>query len=400
MALKPGRNHPCPCGSGKKQWNCCGANQSTPFNEAELYKSVQPVDPRIKYSPVPEEEQRSLRTQLVRFFSDDCLPITPAWPSSRKAELRRRTVSFIGQRVTLPVLHIMPNEMYSKAVEPFPAAGNALYWNEIDKRVHFFRGHILEAIRDRFLAVLRAGDDYVTGACCLRQALELACHAACCQWILTTAYNQLAKGLPSTKSRTWIQSKELEDFAITLAAWPRKALLSVGELLGKDAGQVCEAAYSKAMCNPTTDKVLGVAHTLAKFYDEGKGVGVTNCAVAVKMLDLRHKFLCGFVHATPMVYRNAPPAPLSLEDAQVAYRSVCGDVFGGVLDVLEGLFLRPELDGVLFQNVTQPFRLKPGEKIDCRIECTFGWVKDFMNRYKAEVSIITSGGKVTLFERK
>lgn len=66
MSKKPGRNDPCPCGSGKKFKKCCGLNESPSFLIPESERTGTPFDDYMEVMPL-----LGLYTQKIRQFEED-----------------------------------------------------------------------------------------------------------------------------------------------------------------------------------------------------------------------------------------------------------------------------------------------------------------------------------------
>ena len=66
MPNKPGRNDPCPCGSGKKYKKCCGLNESPSFLIPESERTGTPYDDYMEVMPL-----LGLYAQKVRQFEPD-----------------------------------------------------------------------------------------------------------------------------------------------------------------------------------------------------------------------------------------------------------------------------------------------------------------------------------------
>ena len=95
--MKPGRNDPCPCGSGRKYKHCCLAKDTAPSSNELLWRRLR----RDLDGLLPE-----LLAESVRHFGRTGLRI-------------RRMLASCGRRLAFFVLHLMHEQtMFSHVVFP------------------------------------------------------------------------------------------------------------------------------------------------------------------------------------------------------------------------------------------------------------------------------------------
>jgi hypothetical protein len=205
---KIGRNHPCPCGSGKKYKNCCLSNPKETSREKlidpyfrllstkgiPVVSGMQDVPKEIEYLPV--EDQTDQKDLLDRYFKNPSLRVSPKLDELRLIRIKKRCEQWLLYKPKAFFPQLMPLDKYNNLYSQSPRIACSIYWNEIDQYVFYFRIKIINKIRDTIIRLLKLDNDYATIFFLTRQILELTYHAISYQWILSRAYNVIS--LPDT----------------------------------------------------------------------------------------------------------------------------------------------------------------------------------------------------------
>jgi len=115
---KVGRNHPCPCGSGKKYKHCCLARDeaaATADREQQQHRIAAPVDaPRASWRPVVDDDGERLDQ-----MSNDAVDLIHAGKLDEAEQLCRRLLDDFPD---LPDGHMRLGQLFRARGEPKKAA--------------------------------------------------------------------------------------------------------------------------------------------------------------------------------------------------------------------------------------------------------------------------------------
>jgi len=357
----------------------------------------------IELRRLPDEELKKLGPLTERCIGTVRKRNLPAWPKERLDSLDALLRDLLQETAVPYTAKPYHGERFDQWLERDPIVSTLIYWNDIDQYIHMFRGCIRWQIADRLQAFLANQDDFRTGFGISRQLMELTCHAIACQFMITLFHQHLVARQSDIEKVPIVFSGSFENFVLAITCWDKKQGKRLGKRVNKKLFDGPE--YHKAICNPTTDKLIGVTKFVAGNFDEKKRNHGRSLVEAVTKLEESYRYMCAFVHPTAMsfpidkVYLAGENVPRE-DDIVLSCLLTFLEILENSNHLMHCMFFDQDFDRIRLAEtmVRSAYRYNGDPNPPQNLDVPF--IDDFMKRYKPDVVIETGYGEAVVFQRQ
>lgn len=321
---KPGRNDPCPCGSGKKFKVCCAGSRAVDSWVEARARWSHLSDLQELRGSLESEAKRELEASVRRVVDPDA----------------------VGGVLGVASICAEPPPLLTLAVDEFAKLDLAdrftVYWGELDTTFWWVRSrtrNLMGALLRRLLAHPDPAD-----APLLRQLVELAIWSAFYSWAVTWSYNVLCRSFLDAKQQfAVLQCADLENFVRGAVAEGDRRLtagrLAAGEAVQRaDPATVAEISATFAKQRTALRLMLEMR---ARTRTEAQRI-----EPHLDVLEDAYDYLCGLTHVTPI---------LILGNESERYRKVFASVCAHLPAFMMNTAWQPDLLGLSFLERLWPF---------------------------------------------
>lgn len=236
----------------------------------------------------------------------------------------------------------------------------------------------------------------------LRQLLESACHAICYQALVSSISSRFLNSPFELCKFGLIVCEDLEGLLIAITCINGKQLKKMEAILEKRF--LVSATCNSKECDVPNDKLFAMTRFLAKEFDKSEFCKGLSLRPVVSRLHKSYKFLCQFLHPTPLLYPisvkygGARSMPRD-EDRELVAAITFLETLEGIDSLLSELLFARRLQIAKFGELCFLTSFASQEKK------TIGYVElpiiqNFMSRYKNELVFDDIEGPITVFSRK
>jgi hypothetical protein len=409
-----GRNAPCFCNSGKKYKYCCGAlklsgtgikeDAGTKLAEVKEYVQQQgliisPSEVTIEKcsSEVSSKADQSLDLLLSRVKKAGL----GSWPEMRLKKVDEITRNLVHNTSSIFTFYPLHPESYSRLITKNVCLAGYFYWNDIDCYIHEFRTQVRRFFSDRIHAFLRNATDIPTGMAILRQVLEVTWHAISYQALISFEHSRVLRSVSELKKCNLVQHGDLEDLVMTITCVNREQVKMLGSIINKS--YTIPSSHNACSSDIPNDKLFAFASYVTQLYDQSEFYDGTSLNGLVLSMRKLYKFLCQFLHPTPLLFPIGAKFNRSVdrprdEDKELAAALSFLELVECSHCLLNNLLFSKRLQIAKFADFLFMISyLSPARKVMGEIKNPL--LKNFMNRYKPEIIFQLPEGPATIFKR-
>ena len=227
------------------------------------------------------------------------LPVASATTKMRMDSLRGALRFFLGHDLDYTYRQSLDADLFGQLA---PSVASIVYWGELDDLRRHIKACAFTITASRLRSAIGGGSDVETTAFWLRQAIEVSYWALYSTYGAQIAYAQIRQVLKETGNAALIDSDELERF---LRGWfaPKLDRLAAGSRAARQRVPIRGTGGQVDGNEALIDKQMKAA----RFFAEqcGKEFGI-ELATEVDSLHDAYRYLCGWVHITPLVVLSHP----------------------------------------------------------------------------------------------
>ncbi len=298
QVTSPGRNEPCPCGSGKKFKRCHGSGlsqASTTLDDrfAAVEQMISGKFALVARGDIDREHVDALVHAAVermkgtapRFDYDAAVRVLPRYMRQEPAP------------ITGGAMHI---DMYSDLVLTHRPEAAAIYWLEMDQLIEITRAKIFRLAASRIAQILECADTSNV-AHAARQLIEITDFAVYYQFATTSIANIFTRMLADRDRRGFFTCATLENIVRAPASDASARFAAASRAIGVDERPA--APHDVGEMSATIAKQAAILRWVAEHHDatDARLVEYSDC------LGDAYDVLSGLAHVTPLLLGSVKP---------------------------------------------------------------------------------------------
>ncbi len=362
---RPGRNDPCPCGSGKKFKQCCMRKAAVSSSEDGQLLTSRPLEPTDEWKPgllkrIPDEPAKTpVDKELAQAVLKRVADVTSntylmsRWTEQQVSEFKDLAQSVASSKVQQWQLCISEAKTFYLAMEIGQLKhqhGCSIYWNEVDQNLFCFRCEILNLLHDQVRRLFLCFDDHIALAMHARQMIEASLTACANQFVAFLCYRPLPRMMDEKGEVSFVEWEKLYQFASVGNGWSPKQRKALQRFLPQQAGGP-KAELLTDEFEPTCQRLFAfTTHFAENWGDEDRSKSLQKEIADIQQC---YRYLCKFAHVTPQAFRFPECSADELTNSEIQHSvQFCAlDVMRLCFRVLSTLYLDPEYKDLRFQKV-------------------------------------------------